>query len=196
MYVTPDGAEYLVVRDAEGNIVINDNDKLQVYLLNENNKKQKSDSGEYITEYIDFNGQVVIGNTIETAEMRFEIPKNFVVNNDSPGHFYCEEIKGEIFISYYNDTAEDRINGVQMNCEDRLESFGSEVFSYTKYTVNINDTECTAYKTECTSSEFYKHTFTFFIPYDSGCYVIDCLISTDNAKKVDFNKFIENLEIK
>lgn len=83
-----------------------------------------------------------------------------------------------------------------MNCEDRLESFGSEVFSYTKYTVNINDTECTAYKTECTSSEFYKHTFTFFIPYDSGCYVIDCLISTDNAKKVDFNKFIENLEIK
>ncbi len=196
MFTAPDGQEYLVVRDDNGNIIINDNDKLQVYSLNENNKKQKSDSGEYITEYIDFNGQVVIGNTIETAEMRFDIPKNFVVNNDSPGHFYSEAIDAEIYISFYGDKMEDHINGVQNNCEDRLETFGSEVFSYTKYTVNVDETECTAFRTECTSSEYYRHTYSFFIPYDTGCYIVDCTVSTDNAKKVDFNRFIENLEIK
>ena len=195
MFVNADGTEYLVVRDDNGYIVVNENNKLQVYLLNENQKKQKSDSGEYITEYIDFNGQVVIANIIETEELRFEIPKGFTVDNENPGHFYSEDIKGEIFISY-RDGMEDYIKGVQKNCEDRLETFGSEVFSYNKYTVTVNDLECTAYSSVCTSSEFYNNEYSFFIPYDTGCYYISCLVSTDNAKKVDYNKFIESFEVK
>lgn len=195
LFIAPDGTEYLVVRDDNGNIIVNGSNKLQVYILNENNKKQKSDSGEYITEYIDFNGQVVVGNTVETEELRFEIPKNFTVDNDNPGHFYSEDIDGEIFISYRSNM-DDHIKGVQNNCEDRLESFGSEVYSYTKYTINVGETECTAFKSVCTSSEFYKHEYTFFIPDDSYCYYVNCLVGTDNANKVDFNKFIESFDIK
>mgnify|MGYP007111668064 CR=1 FL=1 len=93
----------MLVRDGEGSIVINENDKLQVYVLNENGKKQKTDAGEYITEYIDFNGQVVLGNTVETAEMKFEIPKTFADNSEIPGYFYSESYEGDIYFTYYDE---------------------------------------------------------------------------------------------
>ena len=199
IYITPDGAEYMVVRDENGNIIINGNDKLKVYSLNENKKRQKSDTGEYITEFIEFDSQIVIENTVETAEMRFDLPKTFVADNDNPGYFYSEDKNAEIFISYYDGSfgnIEDHINGCQVNCEKLLESYGSEAFSYEKYSVVVSETECVAFRTKCTSSEYYKHAYTFIFPYDSGCYYINCIIDTSNASKVDFNKFIEKIILK
>lgn len=190
------GNQYIVVRDSDGNIVINDSNKLQVYLLNENGKKQKSDAGEYITEYIDFNGQVVLGNVIETAEMRFEIPRSFSDNSDIPGYFYSEFYNGEIYFSYYDENIEKHIESAEQNCENLLESYGSEVFSYEKYSVTVNETECVAFKLACTSSEYYKNSFQYYIPYDTGFYVVDCVVDTDNANKFNFDKFVEAIEIK
>ena len=196
IFVTEEGIEYLIVRDSNDNIVINESDKLQVYVLNENGKKQKTDAGEYITEYIDFNGQVVIGNVVETAEMRYELPSNFIADTNNPGYFYNEIIDAEIFFTYYEDSAEFHADAVTHNCEKLLESYGSEVFSYEKYVISVNDTDCSAVRLKCTSSEYYKNAFYYFIPYDTGCYYINCIVNTGNANKVNFDKFVKNIFIK
>ncbi|MBO5935518.1 MAG: hypothetical protein J6Q94_08530 [Clostridia bacterium] len=196
IFTDENGSEYIIVRDSEGNIVINDSNKLQVYTLNENGKKQKSDSGEYITRFIEFNGQVVTDRTVETAEMRFDIPKYFSVDTENPGYFYYEPYGSEIFISYYNEDAEKYIAANETNCENLLESFGSDVFSYEKYSVKINNTEYTAFRHSCTSSEYYKTAYSFYIPYDTGVYIFDCNIDTNCAKKVNFDKFIKTVELK
>lgn len=196
VFTTEDGSQYIVVRDADGNIVINDSKKLQVYPLNENGKKQKSDAGEYITEYIDFNGQVVMGNTVETAELRFRIPDNFADNTDIPGYFYSEAFDSDIYFTYYDEDIDMHIEADEKNCESLLESFGSEVFSYEKYSVTVGKTDCIAFKNACTSSEYYKNTFNYYIPYDTGFYVVNCVIDTDNAKKVNFDKFAESIVLK
>lgn len=195
-FTAEDGNQYIVVRDSEGNIVINDSQKLQVYPLNENGKKQKSDSGEYITEYIDFNGQVVIENMVETAELRFRIPNNFSDNAEIPGYFYSKMYDSEIYFTYYDEDVDSYIESDEKNCESLLESFGSEVFSYEKYAVTIGSTECIVFKNACTSSEYYKNAYNYYIPYDTGFYVVNCIINTDNAKKVNFDKFAEAIIIK
>lgn len=196
IFSVENGTQYMVVRDADGNIVINDSYKLQVYTLNENGKKQKSDTGEYITEYIDFNGQIVLEETVETAEMRFKIPKSFSDNADIPGYFYSELYDSEIYFTYYDEKADNHIEAAEQNCESLLESFGSEAFLYEKYTVVINNSECVAFKLACTSSEYYKNSFQYYIPYDTGFYVINCVIDTDNAKKVNFDRFVEAIYFK
>ena len=196
IFTDENGTEYVVVRDSEGNIVINDRNKLQVYTLNENGKKQKSDSGEYITQFIEFNGQVVTDRMVETAEMRFELPKYFAADINNPGYFYNEAYGAEIFISYYNEDTDKHIAANEMNCENLLESFGSDVFSYEKYSVTINGIEYTAFRQKCTSSEFYKVAYSYFIPYDTGLYIVDCNIDTNSAKKVNFDKFIKTFILK
>ncbi|MBQ8209662.1 MAG: hypothetical protein IJZ35_03655 [Clostridia bacterium] len=195
-YTADDGTQYLVCRDAEDNLVINDSGKLLVYTLNENNKKIKSDSGEYITEYVDFNGQVVYDGTVETAEMRFELPNGFVESRENPGYFFNSAYQGEIFIDYYASGMDIHIQAQETNCEDLLESFGSEVFSYKKYTVDISGIECTAFNSLSTTSEYYRNAFFYFIPYDTGYYIINCNISTDYKNKVDFDSFVEDILIK
>ena len=196
LYTAENGFNYIVVRDADGNIVINESNKLQVYTLNENGKKQKSDSGDYIKEYVDFNGQVVIENTVETAEMKFEIPKTFKDNAKIPGYFHSDTYKAEIYFTYYNENVDKHISASEMNCENLLESFGSEVFEYEKYSVVIDNNDCTAIRIACTSSEYYKNSYQYFIPYDTGFYVIDCVIDTGNAKKINFDKFIKDVVLK
>lgn len=196
IFTDENGTEYIVVRDSNGNIVINDSNKLQVYMLNENGKKQKSDAGEYITEYIEFNGQVVFDRIVETAEMRFELPAYFSADENNPGYFHYEPYKGEIFFSYYDGDINKQISAEEMNCESLLESFGSETFEYEKYTIIINGIECTAFKHSCTSSEYYKNAFNYYIPYDTGLYIVNCTVSTDDAKKVDFDKFVQSIVLK
>lgn len=196
LFTSENGFDYIVVRDSDGNIVINDSNKLQVYTLNENGKKQKSDSGDYMKEYIDFNGQVVIGNTAETAEMKFEIPKTFDDNSDIPGYFYSETYEGDIYFTYYDESIEKHITAAEENCENLLESFGSEVFEYEKYSVVVDGIDCTAIRIACTSSEYYKNSYQYFIPYDTGFYAINCVVDTGNAKKVDFDKFVEEIILK
>lgn len=195
-YTDEDGARYLVVRDSDGNIVINSSGKLAVYTLNENGKKQKADSGEYITEYIDFNGQVVSGGTVETAEMRFTLPDGFTADASLPGYFSYDSRQGEIFFNYYDKDIETEAASVEYNCESLLESYGSEAFSYEKYTVSVDSVECTVYKQVCTSSEYYKTVYFYLIPYDTGYYLINCMVSTDYGKKVDFDKFAESIHLK
>lgn len=195
-FVDENGTEYVVVRDSEGNIVINDRSKLQVYTLNENGKKQKSDSGEYITQFIEFNGQVVIDSVVETAEMRFELPEYFTADMNNPGYFYNDAYGAEIFISYYDEDVDKHIAANEMNCENLLESFGSDVFSYEKYSVSSNGNEYTAFKQKCISSEYYKAAYSYYIPYDTGVYIIDCNIDTNYAKKVNFDKFIKTFILK
>ena len=194
--VSSEGISYIVVRDDDGNIVINDNDKLQVYVVNENGKKQKNDNNQYITEYIDFNGQVVIDKTVETSELRFALPAGFKDDENNPGYFYNESIKGEIFIAYYGTDCSAAISSAEKSCESLLESYGSDVFEYKKYSIEVEDIVCSAFKQRCTSSEFYKNAYVYYLPYDTGFYLINCNISTDNEKKVNFDKFIESFEIK
>lgn len=195
-FTTEEGNEYIVVRDSDGNIVINERNKLQVYILNENGKKQKTDNGEYITEFIEFNGQVVADRIVETAEMKFELPSKFSEDINNPGYFYYEPYKAEIFISYYDEDINKHVSADELNCENLLESFGSDAFSYKKYSVTINGAECPAYKHSCTSSEYYKSAFNYYIKYDTGVYIINCSISTKDANKVDFDKFAKSIILK
>ncbi len=195
-YTADDGTEYMVYRNSDGNIVINDSGKLLVYSLNENNKRIKADSGEYITEYVSFNGQVVSGGVVETAELRFNLPNNFVESRENPGYFYYDAYDGAIFVDYYASGIDLHIQSLEDNCEDLLEGFGSEVFSYEKYTVTINGIECTAFSQLSITSEYYKNAFFYFIPYDTGYYVINCNVNTDYRNKVDFDSFAESIELK
>ena len=188
VYTDENGNQYIVVRNGDGDIVVNDSGKLQVYTLNENGKKQKKDNGEYITEYIDFNGQVVFSKTVETVELKFEIPSKFTDDINNPGYFYYEPYDGEIFFNYYNEDVDKQIEAAKYNCESLLESFGSESFSYEIYSVTVDGIECTAIKQASTSSEHYRNSYLYFIPFDSGYYSVNCMINTDDAKKVDFLK--------
>ncbi len=195
-YTDDNGIRYMVCRSSEGNIRINENGKLLVYTLNENGKRIKSDSGEYITEYVEFNGQIVSGNNVEIAEMTFTLPNTFTEDRNNPGYFRSDSYNGEIFIYYYSDDLDICILSLEDSCEKLLESFGSEVYSYKQYTVNVGDTECIAFEQLCTSSEYYQNAFVYLIPYDSGYYRVDCNVSTDNKNKVDFDKFVKSFEIK
>lgn len=196
MLVTDDGESYIVARDEDGNIEINENGKLLVYTVNENGKKQKNDSGNYITEYIDFDGQVIIGNTVETQEMRYELPSGFVADADNPGYFFNESLDAEIFFVYYGTDIAVAVESAEKNCESLLENYGSEVFSYSKYTVEINGKDCTAFKQKCTSSEYPDSSNLYYIEYDKGYCVINCRINTENASKVNFDKFVKTIELK
>lgn len=195
-YTDSNGADYIVVRDGNSDIIINSSGKLCVYTLNENGKRQKADSGEYMTEYIDFNGQVVSDAVVETAEMRFTLPKGFTADDELPGYFSRESYNGEIFIDYTSDDMDNMIEAVVINCENLLENYGSENFSYEKYTVTAKNAEFTVIKQICTSSEYYVTSYYYFVPYDSGYYSVNCIISTDNEKKVNFDKFIESFIFK
>lgn len=195
-YFDDDGAQYMICRDSNGEIQVNENGKLLVYNINENGKRIKSDSGEYITEYVDFNGQIVSGKTVEIPEMRFTLPNNFVDDRDNPGYFRNDTHNGEIFIFYYTDSLDLSIEAIESSCETLLESFGSEVYSYERYKINIDGVECVAFEQLCISSEYYQNAFVYLIPYDSGYYRIDCNISTDYKNKVNFDKFVETIDLK
>ena len=192
-YVDDDGVRYMVSRDANGEIQVNDSGKLLVFELNENGKRIRSDSGEYLTKYVDFNGQIVTGKFVEVSEMSFTLPNNFTDDRANPGYFRNEAYNGEIFVYYYDESADIAIASLEDSCEGLLESFGSEVYSYEKYTLDVGGTECTAFEQLCTSSEYYQNAFSYILPYDSGYYRFDC---KDYKNKVDFDKFIESVELK
>ena len=195
-YTDDNGVQYMVNRDSDGDIQINENGKLLVYTLNENGKRIKSDTGEYITEYVDFNGQVVSGNNVEISEMRFVLPSGFSEDRNNPGYFCSKSYDGEIFVNYYTDDIDLCVESIEYSCQGLLESFGSEVYSYKQYTVKVDGVECIAFEQLCTSSEYYRNAFVYLVPYDSGYYYFDCSVSTDNKNKVDFDKFIESIEFK
>lgn len=190
------GIKYIVARDENNNIIINENKKLQVYTLNENGKKQKNDNDEYIINFIEFNGQVIIGQTVETAEMTYRLPKGITDDYNNPGYFFNNNHSAEIFFSYYPTDFKDAILAAEKNCESLLESFGSEVFEYKKYSFDVNGYECTAFKQRCTSSEFYKNAYIYYIPYDTGYYMINCNVSTEFENKYNFDKFVKTIEFK
>lgn len=195
-YIDDNGTKFLVNRDSDGNIQINENGKLLVYTLNENDKCIKSDSGEYITEFVEFNGQVVFDRKVEIKEMKFTLPSGFVDDRDNTGYFYNDSCQGEIFVNYFNDDINIGIESVQESCQNLLESFGSEVYSYNEYTLSVNDIECVAFEQLCTSSEYYKNVFIYFIPYDAGYYCFDCTVNTDYKNKVNYDKFIKSIILK
>lgn len=196
MFTANDGNSYIIVRDEEGGIVINDNDKLRVYTVNENGKKQKDDSGNYITEYIDFNGQVVIGNTVETQEMTYRLPSGFVDDYDNSGYFYNDNIDAEIFFVFYGTDVSLAIESAEKNCQSLLESYGSDVFEYTKYTVEIDGVECTAFSQRCTSSEYPDMSCVYYIPFDTGYYIVHCRVNVENENKINFDKFVNTIEFR
>ena len=43
---------------------------------------------------------------------------------------------------------------------------------------------------------FLTSAFTYILPFDSGYYRFDCNVSTDYKNKVDFDKFIESIDLK
>lgn len=196
MFTAKDGNSYIVVRDDDGGIMINDNGKLRVYTVNENGKKQKDDSGEYITEFIDFNDQVVIGNTVETEEMRYKIPDGFTDDANNSGYFYNDNIDAEIFFVFYGTDINAAVEAAEKNCQSLLESYGSDVFEYHRYTIDIDGIECTAFKQRSTSSEYPDNAFLYYIPFDTGYYIINCRVNTENENKVNFDKFVKTIEIK
>lgn len=196
IYIGDDGVEYMICRDSDGELQLNENGKLLVYTLNENGKRIKSESGDYITEYVSFNGQVVSDRYVEIPEMSFILPDGFVDDRENAGYFFNENYKGEIFINYFDENIDNCIQSLEYSYEGLLESFGSEVYSYERYSLTVDDFECVAFEQLCTSSEYYQNVFVYLIPYDDGYYRIDCNVNTDNKNKVDFDKFIKSFLIK
>ena len=196
MFTAEDGNSYIVVRDDEGSIIINENDKLRVYTVNENGKKQKDDSGNYITEYIDFNGQVVIGNTVETQEMTYRLPSGFDDDFDNSGYFYNSGIDAEIFFVFYGTDVDIAIEAGEKNCQSLLESYGSDVFEYSRYNVEIDGISCTAFRQRCTSSEYPDNSCIYYIPFDTGYYIVHCRVNVENENKVNFDKFVDTINFR
>lgn len=196
MFTAEDGNTYIAVRNEDGGITINDNGKLRVYTVNENGKKQKDDSGNFITEFIDFNGQVVFGNTVETEEMKYRLPSGFEEDYDNSGYFRNENIDAEIFFVFYGTDVGTAIDAAEKNCQSLLESYGSEVFEYTRYTVDIDGVESTAFRQRCTSSEYPDNSCVYYIPFDTGYYIVHCRVNVENEKKVNFDKFVDTIEFR
>ena len=42
-------------------------------------------------KFIDFNDQVIIGQTVETAEMKYKLPKGISGDINNPGYFFNEK---------------------------------------------------------------------------------------------------------
>ena len=136
------------------------------------------------------------GSTVETAEMRFTLPKGFVAHDNVAGYFSLESKGGEMFISYKNDDIEGVVNATVNNCESLLESFGSEYFSYEKYELDCSGVKVSAVKHISTSPEYNRAVHFYYIPYDTGYYSISVGINSSHLKGFDFDKMIENIVLK
>ncbi len=194
--ITGDDRSYIPARDSEGYIITDESGKLKVYPLNENGKKQKNADGGYITEYIDFNGQVVSGLSVETPQIKFTLPEGFVDNESLPGYFSNDSLSGEIYVTYSEDDIDETIKQYETNCENLLESYGGESYSYEKYTIEIEGIECVALKQASITSEFYRNAYDYFVPHGAGFYCVDCKIDASRAKRVNFDKFAQSIEFK
>lgn len=82
LYVDPDGVEHWLVKDDEGNTVLNGEGDLVVYATDEKGKRQKDENGEYVTAAVDFPEKVIDGNTLETPDYRLTMPKTWELNED------------------------------------------------------------------------------------------------------------------
>lgn len=81
-YVDPDGVEHWLVKDEEGNTILNGEGEVVVYATEANGQRQKDENGEYVTAVVDFPEKVIDGNTLETPDYKLTMPKEWELSDD------------------------------------------------------------------------------------------------------------------
>jgi len=193
-YTDKDGKTYDIVYDDNGNFITNDSNKLKVYILSDTGKKIKNENGEYRTDYIDFNGQIVNGRKVETKNFSFTLPAGFEQSYDTGLLFFRDSINAEIYISVLdNSDIDTEYSLVESNCIQLQESYGSDKFSYNIYDLKTkNDIPIHVFKTQCTSSDYPKTDYYYYFNINDKIYKITASVSTDSAKKADFDSFAKS----
>ena len=197
-YTDKDGKSYDIVYDENGNFVTNDN-KLQVYLLSDNGKRIKDESGEYRTEFIEFNGQITDGHHVQTKELEFTLPSGFTQSYDTGLLFLNDDIGALIYISVLADTdIEQQYKLIESNCSQLQESYGSDRFSYDIYDLKTSKSNVSvrAFKLICTSSDYPKTDYYYYFNVNDRIYLVNASVTTDYVKKVKFDSFAKSFVFK
>lgn len=197
-YTDKDGKSYDIVYDENGNFVTNDN-KLQVYLLSDNGKRIKDESGEYRTEFIEFNGQITDGHHVQTKELEFTLPSGFTQSYDTGLLFLNDDIGAQIYISVLADAdIEQQYKLIESNCSQLQESYGSDRFSYDIYDLKTSKSNVSvrAFKLICTSSDYPKTDYYYYFNVNDRIYLVNASVTTDFVKKVKFDSFAKSFVFK
>ena len=192
-YYTVGGETFEVCRGSSGSIILNDAGELSVYVLTENRRRMKDETGEDITAYIPFDGSIINGRNVETPDMSFTLPEGFSLSGSDPGVYVSPDSGGEIFIELFDSrTAQSLINEALSESERLLESYGAENFSYKQYTIlTSDDLTATAVMRRSTSSEYFVTSHLYFTDTPKGAYRITCNTRSDSRKS--FDSFIKSI---
>lgn len=81
IYVDDDGIEHWLVKNEEGNTILNEDGDILVYATDRKGKRQKDENGEYIMGTIDFPDVVINKTTVETPYFKMTMPKDWKVED-------------------------------------------------------------------------------------------------------------------
>lgn len=76
VYTDKDGVKHALLTDAEGNTMVNAFGQLVVGVTDKNGKLSKDADGNYETRAVEFPSSISNGNVYETANFKWEVPKN------------------------------------------------------------------------------------------------------------------------
>ncbi len=153
VYVDEDGIKHWLVKDKEGNTVLNEDGDIVVYALDEKGKRQKDKNGEYITGTIDFPQKLVKGNTFETPEYVLTMPEDW--NLKSNGIFTLKknnnvQVKVDIFELEEVTKIDSYIEDMLKNGDEFLNALKEK---YPKLEQNVGECVITDKKLDCRTVE-------------------------------------------
>lgn len=193
-YTSSNGINYKIVRDSNGNFITDSSGDICVYITNENGKLKLTDSGEYMTGYIPFDGRLTDGRKIETSDFSFTLPSGFSASDDNNYYDY-DKGQGQIFI-FYDETynMDDVVNARLDEFKNLQSEYGSENVKYSKKIISGKNISITSLDLKSDASEYNRNVFDYYFPYGKGYYRINCVES--NSLGINFDSFAKSIRIK
>ena len=197
-YTDAQGNRYRICRSESGELIVDSGGRLCVYLTNENGKLKRDASGELMTSYVSFPGQVVSGDRVETPYITYRVPAAFQsVENGDTLYYDYNEGAGRIFIDYIEATPpEGLIDDVQRSFDQTVATYGADKINVQKYTVHGGNVDLFAVSLVSQTEEYDRCLYYYFFAYKGGCYRLSCSISTRENGRVNFDRFAKSFSIK
>lgn len=154
------GKEYPVVKDDNGEMVVNDDNQIAVLVTDRNNEVLTYENGENQTHWVQITGPLVLGDKIQTKDSSLAIPEGWtgeeisgkVIKNNTDGKCYIQvmrvaELEDERTLESYLERIDAQNNAIaeafsdeeQMNLLAEKNPAFAE-YKGCKYTVAMNDT--------------------------------------------------------
>ena len=197
-YTDAQGNRYRICRSESGDLIVDSGGRLCVYLTNENGKLKKDASGELMTAYVSFPGQIVSGDQVETPHIMYQVPAAFQAVEDGDTLYYdYNEGSGRIFIDYFEATVpEGLVDDVRKSFDQTVSAYGADKIVVRKYSVSGGNIDLSAVSLESKTDEYDRCLYYYFFPYKGGCYRLSCSIERKEAGRVNFDRFARSFSVK